>query len=148
MVVTEDNTIYSLSNKFLSARRPVVPDYTPGKVFTVNYSFNNPLVDPEYLPYNPLMVIDHKNTVTRDQMTSQIESVVLAPSEFESTFIMCINGKGVVCKGMSPEKTFDRLNLIFPKHLILLVLIVIVVVSIYFKRKLKEKKAHFDFLNR
>ena len=65
---------------------------------------NSIYVDLESPPYSPLLMIDYKNILNENFIDDNIDKIVVSPTEYESSFILCTTGGNIACYKVYPDK--------------------------------------------
>ena len=65
---------------------------------------NSPYVDLESPPYTPIVMIDYKHILNENFINDMIENIIVTPTEYESTFILCTTGGNIGCYKVYPDK--------------------------------------------
>lgn len=128
----ENNQVFLLDKRGVSPRRPMMKE-EKGKPPVLD-PLNSPYIDPELSPYLPLINFDSKFILNINFTEDQIDKILVTPTQFESTFLICTEGLNLSCYDVFPDKTFDTLNMSFAYSLIGLFLWGIIVnnIIIYF----------------
>lgn len=128
ILLLENNQVYFIDKNTISPRRPIVrEDKTKPGPPVVDPTLNSPYIDPEMPPYSPYIVLDPKQILNINYMNDQISNIVVTPTEYESTFIVCIEGPSISCYKVYPDKTFDVLAVQFSYSLIIMFILSIMV---------------------
>lgn len=134
IMVFENNQVFVIEKRGISPRRPIVKDdkgKAAGAPPVIDPNLNSPYIDPESPPYNPIVNIDYKYIVNIDFVNDQIDNIRIAPTEFESTFMLCTEGINISCYKVAPDKTFDTMTLHFSYSLIAMFIISIMVYILF-----------------
>jgi hypothetical protein len=121
----ENNQVFLLDKRGVSPRRPMMKE-EKGKPPVLD-PLNSPYIDPELSPYNPMVNFDAKFILNINFTEEQIDKILVTPTQFESTFLICTEGLNLSCYDVFPDKTFDTLNMSFAYSLIGLFLCGIIV---------------------
>lgn len=140
VLLLENNQAFLIDRRSFSPRRPMTKNVkgTP----TFDPSLNTPYVDPEFPGYTPVVNLDHKFLLDPNS-EGNIDNVALAPSQHESTFILCTIGDNVGCYSVFPDKTFDALSLTFDYNMIGAFLFGCITI-VYFIRKYAKRREFTD----
>lgn len=122
----ENNQFFVVDKRSISPRRPIAKE-EKGKPVTIDPLMNSPYIDPDYPAYSPFVIFDYKHMININFANDQIDNLLIAPTEFESTFIICTEGLNLSCHTVYPDKTFDSLTLAFSYSLIFLFIGMIIV---------------------
>jgi hypothetical protein len=143
----ENNQAFLVDKRGVSPRRPLVKEDKSKPGTNILDSMNSPYIDPELTPYNPLLVFDHKQILNVDFLINQIDNILISPTEFESTFLLCTEGSSFTCYKISPDKTFDALSVSFSYSQIALFLSVVISIAFLLRRYVKKNEFKIAFLS-
>jgi len=143
----ENNQAFLVDKRGVSPRRPLVKEDKSKPGTNILDSMNSPYIDPELTPYNPLMVFDHKQILNVDFLINQIDNILISPTQFESTFLLCTEGSSFTCYKISPDKTFDALSVSFSYAQIALFLSVVISIAFLLRRYVKKNEFKIAFLS-
>jgi hypothetical protein len=65
---------------------------------------NSPYTDLEFAPYSPILMIDYKHSLSDNFVNDVIDNIVVSPTEYESTFLLCSTGGNIACYKVYPDK--------------------------------------------
>ena len=67
---------------------------------------NSPYTDLEFVPYSPILMIDYKHSLSDSFVNELIDNVIVSPTEYESTFLLCSTGGNIACYKVYPDKVY------------------------------------------
>ena len=143
----ENNQVFLVDKRAVSPRRPLVIQDKSKPGTNILDPMNSPYIDPELTPYNHLLIFDYKQILNVDFFTNQIENILISPTQFESTFILCAEGANISCFKVSPDKTFDALSVSFSYGQIALFLSLVISIAILLRKYVKKNEFKQIFLN-
>ena len=145
VLLYENNKIFLIDRRTFSPRRPFTKD-VKGKE-TYDASINSIYVDPELQGYKPIVTIDNKATLNAKRELIEVDDVVVAPTESESTFMVCSIGNDVACYKVFPDKIYDSYNKGTQAVIIMIFTLVFGVCIGLVRRYVKKKEFTNVFLN-
>jgi hypothetical protein len=131
VVIFENNQVFFVDKRGLSPRRPLMRE-EKGKPPVLDPELNSPYIDPELTPYHPLINLDTKYILDINFAYNQIDDVLISPTEYESTLLVCTLGLNISCDKVYPDKTFDTMLIGIPYSLIIMFISGIMVINIFY----------------
>lgn len=151
--VSNKNLIFVLnSNKIVlseirnfSSRRPILesPNSIPTDEDTLLLFYK----DAELPPYTPVILFDDKRVINNNYLNETIDNVVIAPTTYESTFILCSIGHSISCYNVHPDKSFDSIPYGFLFNFILIFLAGTYIVTFMLRKHVKTVQFKTQWLN-
>jgi hypothetical protein len=118
LFLMENNSVFFLDKRIVSPRRPLMKEDKAKGLAPVLDPLNSPYIDPELVPYNPVINFDFKFLLNANVAEDQVDKVLVSPTQYESIFLVCTEGLNLACYKVYPDKTFDTLNVSFSFSLI------------------------------
>ena len=145
MLLYENNKIYLIDRRTFSPRRPFTKDVKGKETFDA--TINSIYVDPELKGYKPIVLVDSKAVLDAKRELTEVNDVVVAPTQSESTFMVCSIGNDVACYKVFPDKIYDSYNKGTQAVIIVIFTIVFGVCIWFVRRYVKRKEFKNVFLN-
>ena len=145
MLLYENNKIYLVDRRTFSPRRPFTKDVKGKETFDA--TINSIYVDPELKGYKPIVLVDSKAVLDAKRELTEVNDVVVAPTQSESTFMVCSIGNDVACYKVFPDKIYDSYNKGTQAVIIVIFTIVFGMCIGFVRRYVKRKEFKNVFLN-
>ena len=143
--VLNSNKIVLSEIRNFSSRRPILesPNTIPSDEDTLLLFYK----DAELPPYTPVILFDDKRVINNNYLNETIDNITIAPTTYESTFILCSIGNSISCYNVHPDKSFDSIPYGFLFNFILIFLAGTYIVTFMLRKHVKTVQFKSQWLN-